>query len=174
MSDENIAMLIENSVLRELTKGEKLITEESISHDYYFIERGYLRSYYNKNGSEINIRFTFEGEVTTNFKSLKSENLSEFVIEAGEKSIVRIFDRQTLAQLSLNNPEIMLFTRRVVTRLLMEAEEHGNWFKIFTPLERYRFIETYKPWILQRVSITHLSSYLGVTRKTITRIRRKK
>ena len=142
--------------------------------DYYFVEEGYLRSCYNKDGTEINLRFTFEGEVTTNFKSLKTEIPSEFIIEAGEKTIVRVFDRKTLFELSVNNPEIMLFTRRVVTCLLIESEEHGNWFKIFTPLERYRYIQNNKPWILQRVSISHLASYLGVTRETLTRIRRKK
>ncbi len=174
MSDENLSTLVRNSETRELKKGDKLLMEGNVSDEYYFVEKGYLRSYYNKDGAEINIRFTFEGEVTTNFKSLKTKIPSEFIIEAGEKSIVSILDRKTLFELSLNNQEIMLFTRRVMTRLVMEAEEYGNWFKIFTPSERYRYIQDNKPWILRRISISQLSSYLGVTRETLTRIRRKK
>ena len=174
MSDENFSTLLRNADVRELKKGEKLLREGDVSDKYYFVEKGYLRSYYNKDGTEINIRFTFEAEVTTNFKSLKTEMPSEFIIEAGEKSTVIIFERRKLFELSTDNQEIMLFTRRVVTRLLMEAEEHGNWFKIFTPIERYRYIQNNKPWILQRISLSHLASYLGVTRETLTRIRRKK
>lgn len=174
MSDENLSIIINNSVIKEFKKGEQLLIEGDVSDEYYFVECGFLRTYYNKGGVEINTSFTFEGNVTTNLKSLKAGVHSEFVIVAGEKSLIRIFERKRLFELSISNLEIMLFTRRVITRLLIESEEHGNWFRIFTPTERYQYIQKNYPQILQRISISHLASYLGVSRETLTRIRRKK
>lgn len=173
MSDENLTLLIHNTATKEIKRGDRLLAEGDFCNEYYFVEKGYLRTYCHRDGVEINTRFTFEGEVTTNFKSMKADMPSDFFIEAGEKSIVRVFERKKLFDLCLNNPEIMLFTRRVLTRLLIESEEHANWFKIFTPLERYQYIQKNNPQILQRISLSHLASYLGVTRETLTRIRRK-
>jgi CRP-like cAMP-binding protein len=71
-------------------------------------------------------------------------------------------------------PVIALFVRRLAIRLLLASEEHSNLFKLYTPTERYRYIEKNKPELLQRISLSQIASYLGVTRETLSRIRRKK
>jgi len=46
-------------------------------------------------------------------------------------------------------------------------------FKMYTPTERYRYIEKNNPRLLQRVSLTQIASYLGIARETLSRIRAK-
>ena len=65
------------------------------------------------------------------------------------------------------------FVRRLAIRILLASEEHGNLFKMYTPTERYRYIEKNNPRLLQRVSLTQIASYLGIARETLSRIRAK-
>jgi CRP-like cAMP-binding protein len=106
--------------------------------------------------------------------SLKARMPSDFTIEAGEAAGVWVFDRVVLADLCAEWPPIMLFSRRLVSRMLMESEESNNLFKMYTPQERYHYIEKNNPALLQRVPLSQIASYLGVARETLSRIRSKK
>ena len=174
LSADNLAALF--SITKELTlrKGDVLLKAGELCTCYYLVHTGYLRSFYDKDGVDINTHFTFEGRFVTNMKSMKTVSPSEFTIEAGEPSTAWAIDAKKLASLANDVPEIMLFTRRILSRMLLKMEEHSNLFKLYTPKERYAFIEQNHPRLLQRVSLSQLASYLGVTRETLSRIRKKK
>ena len=138
------------------------------------MEKGYLRTYMDKDGLDINTDFTFENNFITNLKSLRSSLPSETTIQAGEASIVYEFDKDVLSELYKASPEIESFGRKLVEQLLIMQEEHTNLFKLFTPTGRYNYLLLNKPQIIQRVSISQLSSYLGIARETLSRIRKKR
>jgi CRP-like cAMP-binding protein len=171
LSDEEWALLKGTATPKEFKRGERVLDEGEICRAYFFVEKGYLRTYYNKDGVEINLQFSFEGDFTTNFKSLKTEKPSHFIIEAGEKSRVWTFDREKMLPLYFENEAIGLLLRRLAMQLLLSSEEYSNLYKISTPAQRYQYIEQHKPHLLQRLSLSQLSSYLGVTRETLSRIR---
>jgi hypothetical protein len=58
--------------------------------------------------------------------------------------------------------------------MLLASEAHSDLFKIYTPTERYRYIEKNNPKLLQRISLSQMASYLGIARETLSRIRAKK
>lgn len=174
LSEESIAILTANLEHKTLEKGEAVLKEGQMCTDVYLVEKGYLRTYYNKDGIEINIHFNFEGTFATYLKSSKVGEASAFTIEAGEKSEVWILSRQKLGDLSLLYPDIMLLSRRVISRILVDTSANNNLLRIFSPAERYQYIEKNNPQLLQRVSLSHMASYLGMTRRTLTRIRGKK
>jgi CRP-like cAMP-binding protein len=72
------------------------------------------------------------------------------------------------------HPRIAQFIRRVAVRTLLASEEHSKLFKIYTPAERYHYVEQHNPQLLQRISLSQIASYLGVARETLSRIRAKK
>jgi CRP-like cAMP-binding protein len=71
-------------------------------------------------------------------------------------------------------PLVSQFIRRTIIQMLLASETRGNLLKIYSPAERYQYIEQKIPHILQRVSLSHLASFLGVSRETLSRIRAKK
>jgi CRP-like cAMP-binding protein len=172
--DEDVPLLISCAQARELRKGEPLLKEGEVCRSFYLVEKGYLRTWYNKDGVAINVNFTFEGDYTTNLKSIKSRQPSEFTIEAGEDALVWIFNLDVIANRFDSHPQMALFIRRITTNLLVASEEHTNLFKLYTPTERYLYIEKNNPKLLQRISLSQIASYLGVTRETLSRIRRKR
>ena len=175
LSDTDNALF--NTVMssKRLKKGEILLQEGSVCRAVYFVEQGYLRTYYNKeDGSIINLNFTFEGEFTSNLKSAISREPSAMSIEAGEDALLWVFDLDKLSPEMKSHPPVSQFIRRMTMQMLLASEARGNLLKIYTPAERYHYIEQNKPHVLQRVSLSHLASFLGVSRETLSRIRAKK
>lgn len=173
LPDEDLAVLAGCIRRRELKKGEIILQQGQVCRSMYFVKSGYLRTWYNKDGVPINTNFTFEGGFTSILKSFKSRTPSEYTIEAGENAVVSVLEWDKIREGAIDRPYIASFMRRIALRLLLAAEEHGELFKIYTPAERYHFIEKNNPRLLQRVSLSQLASYLGVTRETLSRIRSK-
>jgi CRP-like cAMP-binding protein len=172
-ADEDIELLVSCAVSRQLKKGERVLKEGEVCQAFYFVDKGYLRTYYNKDGVLINLNFSFEGEFTSNLKSYKTRQGSEFTIEAGEDTSVWVFDMKVIADRFNSSAQIILFVRRLAVSLLLASSEHSNLFKMYTPAERYRYIEKNNPRLIQRVPLSQIASYLGVARETLSRIRSK-
>jgi CRP-like cAMP-binding protein len=170
---EDLPLIIDCAQSKTFAKGEILLKEGEICRSFYLVESGYLRTYNYKDGVAINLNFTFEGRFTTNPKSINGRLPSEVIIEAGEKTSVWIFNLDVIVEKFNRHPQIVLFIRRLSVHVLLESEEHSNLFKMFTPTERYHYIEKNNPQLLQRVSLSQISSYLGVARETLSRIRKK-
>ena len=55
-----------------------------------------------------------------------------------------------------------------------KQEKQLELYRLLTARQRYEYLEKNQPEIIQRVSLTQLSSYLGVARETLSRIRNKR
>ena len=174
ITEEDISLLVSCAVPRELRKGDTILKEGEVCRSFYLVEKGYLRTFCNnKDGVTINLNFTFEGDFTSNLKSLQSRKPSEFNIEAGEDASVWIFHVDSLKQKLDSSTAVSLFVRGLAIRVLQAADEHGNLFKMYSPAERYHYMEKNNPRLLQRISLSQMASYLGVARETLSRIRAK-
>jgi len=155
-------------------KDEYLLEAGKVCNALFFISEGYCRAFYDKDGQEINTDFFFENEIATNINSFGQEAPSEFSIQACEDiSIVR-FDKKRLYEAAAQSAEIEMLGRKCLQRIAAKQEKHAAMFKLMNAQERYDYIEEHFPEILQRVSLTRLSSYLGVARETLSRIRGKR
>ncbi|MGV9013843.1 MAG: Crp/Fnr family transcriptional regulator [Flavobacteriales bacterium] len=154
-----------------MKKGQALLSSGQVCKSIYFVERGYLRSSYIKDGREVNTAFTFEGGFATDLKSLRTSSPAELMIQAGEPVEIHEFGKEALLQLYAVSPEIATFGRNVLEQILLEQEEHSNTFKLCSPTERYHALLAGRPEMLRRVPLTQIASYLGIARETLSRIR---
>jgi CRP-like cAMP-binding protein len=171
LSDDDLDLLASCAFVKHLKKGEALLRQGELCRSLYFVESGYLRTFYDRNSSAVNMNFTFEGNFTTDVKSFRSRKPTEITIEAGEDASVWAFD---ISRLSGNYPpgsQVPTFIRRLAIGLLLASQAHNEMLKLHTPTERYRYIELNQPSLLQRVSLSHIASYLGLARETLSRIR---
>ncbi len=166
--------LFETAKQRQFAKGQTLLRQGQICKSVFFVENGYLRTFIDKDGKEINTDFTFEGNFTTNLKSLRSSSPSDTTINAEEPATVYEFDKDKLLELYQVSAEIESFGRKLLEQLLIAQEQHTNLFKVYSPTERYQYLRNSQPEMLQRVSLSQLASYLGIARETLSRIRKNK
>lgn len=81
------------------------------------------------------------------------------------------FDMKTLREVSALDPAIETLGRKCLQLIAARQEKHAAMFKLMTAQERYEYLEQTDTRLLQRVSLTQLSSYLGIARETLSRIR---
>ena len=174
IADEDIPLLASCAREKHYKKGEPLLKEGEICREFFLVKSGFIKTYYNKDGISINLNFTFEGGFSTNPHSIHNRMPSELIIEAGEDTVVWVFNLDDISHVYGRDPKLVLFVRRMSIHILLASEEHSNYFKTHTPAERYKYIEQHNPQLLQRISLSQLASYLGVTRETLSRIRSKR
>ncbi|GLU51187.1 Crp/Fnr family transcriptional regulator [Dyadobacter frigoris] len=173
-SEESVSLLAGNFESKILQKGNILLKEGEICTAFYFVESGYLRTCYDKGGTEINLYFHMDGSMSSDHRNAKAGIASKFTIKAGEKSEVWILNRKKLEELCYANEQIMVFARRLVSHIALNLNDNELLSKIYSPAERYTHMQKNHPDLLQRISLSNLASYLGIDRRTLTRIRGKK
>lgn len=148
-----------------------LLREGQIARSIFYLESGLVRSVRLEDGRDINLDFSLEGDYVTHLRSLRSSGPADYGLQAMEPASLVELASDALFELYRRSPEIESFGRRIVDGLLMRQETQAHLFRLQSPAERYRYIADHSPALLQRVSLTNLASYLGVSRETLSRIR---
>lgn len=152
-------------------RGQLLIREGEICDSVFFIEQGYCRSYHIHDGLEINTSFFFENDFIANIRSLNAGTPSTYFVKACENTIALKIDRHRLLAAYSGSHRVEAFGRSILERVVAKLEAHADLFKLMNAEERYLFLQQNDPHMLQRVSLSHLSSYIGISRETLSRIR---
>ena len=121
-----------------------------------------------------NTAFYFENEIATNIKSFGRSEKSESSLITCEPSTIIVFDKDKLFQLAKEYIEIEALGRNCIRSFTIKQKEFSNLFKLYSTEERFEYLEKNYSDILERVPLTQLSSFLGVSRETLSRIRKKR
>ncbi len=158
----------------EFKKGEYLVEADKVCNSLFFISKGYCRAFNTRDGLEISTCFYFENSIATNMNSYVFGEKSSFAIQACEPVLAYRFDKDKISEISKKAPEIELIAKRNLQMIAAAQEKQLEMYRLLSAKQRYEFLEKNQPEIFQRVSLTHLSSYLGVARETLSRIRNKR
>ncbi|MGN7819850.1 Crp/Fnr family transcriptional regulator [Chitinophaga sp. 22536] len=170
-SEDNWQHLLPALSLQHYQKDEFLLRAGEVCNALFFVSSGYCRAFYDKDGVDINTDFFFEQDIATNINSYGRREKSAFSIQAcGPLEVVR-FDRELLLAAAAADPQIETLGRLCLQRIAAKQEKHTALFKLMSAQERYEYLEQEYPAMLQRVSLSQLSSFLGVARETLSRIR---
>jgi CRP-like cAMP-binding protein len=158
----------------ELKKNELLLKQGQVCNALFYIDSGYCKSYYEIDGIIKNTGFFFENEIATNINSFGSGQKSDFNIVACEPLTAIVLDKDKLFQATKQAHEIETLGRNCIRLFATKQEEFSTLFKLYSAQERLEYLESKHPEILQRVSLSQLSSFLGVARETLSRIRKRR
>ncbi|WP_321287735.1 Crp/Fnr family transcriptional regulator [uncultured Sunxiuqinia sp.] len=173
-SDESWEKLQPALSKKEFAKNELLLRKNQVCNSLFYIEIGYCKSCYEIDGNKKNTAFYFENEIATNVTSFGSGLKSKYSIIASEPIISIVFNKSKLFEISSQCIEVETLGRICLRQFAAKQEEFSTIFKLYTTQERLEYIESYYPHILQRVPLSQLASFLGVTRETLSRIRKRR
>lgn len=171
LDDQTFENAIDFLKVEAICKGEYLVHEGQICSKIAYINEGLFRIYYLKEGNEINTCFCKENTITSSFNSFINQVPSNEYIQALENSMVVTLSAGHLEKLTRESA-----TWQTVRRLLTENEclrlsDRASSLSFESALVKYKNLLKYQPEIIQRVSIQHIASYIGVSRETLSRIR---
>ncbi|HYO21482.1 MAG TPA: Crp/Fnr family transcriptional regulator [Flavisolibacter sp.] len=157
-----------------LPKNEYLVTEGKICRHLYFLEKGALRGSYNLEGKEVTHWFAFATDFVTSFHSFITRQPAVENIQLIEGSILWSISKDRLTSLMNRYHEIERLVRIAYEGYYIRLEERFVNAQFKTAAERYQQLLEQSPHILERASLGHVASYLGISQETLSRIRGKR
>jgi len=166
--------IVEQSKIMSLDKNQKVLSEGEKSDRIYFIVSGAVRVFYlNNEGVETNTWFLFENELVISVYSFFTSQPSFEYIETLEDSIFIVLRKDKLDWLYEHFVEFNVIGRRLTELYYIRNEAQANSLRMFSAKQRYEQLIQNQPQLLNRISLSHISSYLGISRETLSRIRKK-
>lgn len=163
-----------NSKINTFKKGEIVVREGQFSKKGFLIVQGCSRAYYLKDGKDISDWFTFENQIMASIVSFFSKEPSPHYVEFIEDSTVIEFTKDTVDILSNKYHDFERFINKVVTETMLGLCERLYTIQFNKAEDRYKHLLTIYPDITNRIPLTHIASYLGITLETLSRIRNPK
>lgn len=174
LTDSELELIENASVIKRLRKRQYLIQEGDISDYRAFITKGCLRMYLvGADGIEHIVRFAIENWWITDDESYNTGNPTRYNVDALEETEVLIIKKDDLNALFKAIPKFddlknKLGAKRFEvsqTRILSNISD--------TAEKKYdNFIKSY-PQFYERVPLHMIASYLGLSRETLSRVRKK-
>lgn len=137
------------------------------------IVKGAVKSYSNKDGKEICLWFGLEEDIVATIKTIKGSISNETVMLLEDSVLIR-FQSAGFFSLVDRNLIISQLMIQLITEHAEFLEERLLHLQFSSSKERYKQLVQHFPDIIQRVSLTDIASFLGVSRETVSRIRAQK
>ena len=172
LSDEVYDVFMDFAIEKEYPKGEILIEHGKKNEFIFFLISGSAKSYNFKDSKQICLWFAFESDCIATIRSLDDLISQETVelLEDSELIQIKLGDLMTLSNQFTSISSLMV---QLLKEHILFLEYKLNGLQFMTSEERYAKLIRDYPEVLQRVSLTDIASYLGISRETLSRIRRK-
>ncbi|MEN0052685.1 MAG: Crp/Fnr family transcriptional regulator [Mucilaginibacter sp.] len=160
---------------RKMNKGDFFNMQSMVCNDLGLIVKGIFRIYYRdpETKEDKNIFFFSENQFVVSFRSFVSRNACWYFIEAMEDSEIFFISYQDLNSLYETHPNWGKFGRLLAETFFFAAQTRTEEFIFFSHEQRYiRLLEAH-PDIVNRIPAYHISSYLGITNPSLSRIRKR-
>lgn len=162
------------ATILSLEKGSILVREGQYSDKTFYIIKGCARAYYLKDGKDISDWFAFENEFISAIVSFFTEKPSPHYIELLEDSILIELSRDDIEGLADKYHDFERLLRVIVTQTMLSHQERIASMQFYNAEQKYENLLVIRPDITQRVPLTDIASYLGITLETLSRIRNPK
>ncbi|MDI9309922.1 MAG: Crp/Fnr family transcriptional regulator [Limnohabitans sp.] len=166
--------IIKTSRIITPLKDTKLVLEGQNADKTYFIAKGAARAFYLKDGKDITDWFAFENNFICSINSFFQFVPSPHFIETLEESILLELSRENILELSEKHIEFDRLGKIIITKTMLQLQQRISSIQFETAQQKYKNLLEIEPNITQRVALTHIASYLGITLETLSRIRNPK
>lgn len=137
----------------------------------YFVKEGLARIYYLKDGIEVTEYFAFENDLIIRAESLFRDKPSSKAIQALESTVFIGIPSDALFSLFDKHHDIERLFRKIIEQAYVHIVNRMEAIQFHSAEERYAQLLTEKPNLIQRISLKHIASYLGITQVSLSRIR---
>lgn len=139
----------------------------------YFITKGCLRSFYiDSKGVEHIYQIRMDNSWISDLESFFEQNPAKYNIEAIEDSQLLRISFERMEQLYVDVPKLERYFRILFQKAYINSLKRLNAIMWETAMDRYNEMLKEHPDMFQRVPLTYIASYLGITPESLSRIRK--
>lgn len=160
---------------RRISKGDFFNMQYVVCNDLGLVVKGIFRIYYAdpETGAEKNLFFFSENQFLVSFRSFITQKVCYYFIQAMEDSEIIYISHGDLTNLYETNSNWAKFGRLLAELFFTYSQTRTEELLFIKHEERYiRLLEEH-PNIINRIPAYHISSYLGITNPSLSRIRKR-
>ncbi|WP_090374506.1 Crp/Fnr family transcriptional regulator [Dyadobacter sp. SG02] len=174
LTDHELSLFASKLSFQELKRKDIFLEAGKVQKAIGFIAQGLVRSsYIDLTGNETTVGFYPAGDYATHYDSFLARKPSNYTIQCLEPTVMACLSHEDLQWVYQQSTGFERYGRLVAEAILKRQQARIESFIFQTAEDRYLdFISRY-PDLFNRVSLSHLCSYLGIERQTLTRIRQK-
>ncbi|MCV9389169.1 Crp/Fnr family transcriptional regulator [Reichenbachiella ulvae] len=172
-SQEELDYIRPHLSFQELKKGEFYLQRGETQTQMGFVSFGLLRRYYvNEKANEITTGFVKENEFVTDYPAFIRQIPSNQNLQCLEPTLIINLPYSIIQECYDKFKNSERNGRLIAEKVLTILSDRVEGFLFNTAEERYlQFLKDH-PDLMNRVSLTHLSSFLGIERQSLSRIRK--
>lgn len=173
LSEADIMLVTSLPLTRTLRRNEPLLTAGEICRYKTFVVSGMLRTYsVSDDGSEPILQFSPELTWSIDAESYDQQQPSRYHIAAVEPSELLLWHKNDFDRLLAELPHLKKYSEQIISRNIYNARQRLLVALSATPEEKYDDFARSSPGLLARLPLRMIAAYLGMSVKTLTRIRR--
>ena len=173
VSEGIVKFLKEHAYPVFFNKGELLLEEGQVCEHIYFIRKGVVRGFIKEGKKDITTWITAEGEMVSSILSFERKGSSIENMQAIEDSEMLALTLVDLEKLYEQFPEFNVVSRKLLQQYYSDAEGRAFIARLTNAETRYKqFLIRYSHFA-NRIPLTYIASFLGMTLETLSRVRRK-
>jgi CRP-like cAMP-binding protein len=174
LQDVDVLKIGSKLAIETYDKGDFILKQNQVSKTLKFVLSGVYRVYQLKDGKEITSYFNYEerNPLVASFVSLlKNEPSTEYIacIIPGKVLSISYSDWQELYKTSL---ELNIFGRLMAEKNYLLAIQRIESLQYQNASERYELFLKLYPNLLNQIPHHYISSYLGITPESLSRVRK--
>lgn len=168
-----IDKIVSEITIRKINKGEFFITAGQVSTEFAFVKNGFFRHFIRDNNDvEKTYSLTFPNQIIAAYSSLISGDETKEYIESITDSELIIISLNSLEKVFKDNINWLKFSKLIVKTEYVELEKRIFSLLNDSPKERYLNLIEQKPHYVQQIPLKYISTYLGISQRHLSRLRK--
>lgn len=155
-----------------LNKNEFLVEENKVCEHFCFVESGILQHSILVQEEEKTTYLALKNSVTTSLNSFLHQVPSRKSIKAIADCTLYVVSLDTFNDLIKNNPAFHQFYYNLIEKQICLIDDYRIDLLTLTPEERYKKLLLNEKKLLQEVPLHYLASFLGISTRHMSRIRK--
>ena len=174
VAPEHLSHLAEGLTISELPAKQFYIQAGDLQTRIGYVYSGLIRAFYiDADGNEMTVNFIKAGDDATHYPALKNGTPSKFYFQSIEPSVVVDISYDYLIACCNRSHPLEHYLRLTMEDIFAAHLSRIEGFLFDNAEKRYLDFIKDKPALFNRISLSDLSSYLGIERQSLTRIRKK-
>lgn len=172
-SENEIEEFLQLFEIRKVSKNEYFIQEGEKCREVAFIQSGIFRSFYlSDDGKDMTYCFRFPNMMMAAYSSFISGSLSKESMQAITDAELLVLKKEKMDTLIQDDLNWTRFLKAIAEEEYLDLEKRFFQLQRDSATQRYTTLLKNYPDYIQKIPLQYLASYLGITQRHLSRIRK--
>ena len=173
LSEDEIDLFVSKVKYKRLKKGDFFIKEGETCSEIAFIASGFVRSYYHSSsGEETTYCLSLPSSFISAYSSFLTQSKTIESIQALCDVELYTISRNEILEMEETSINSLRFSKFMAEQEYIKLEKRIFLLQKETAEMRYQNLLNTQPELLQLIPLNYLASYLGITQRHLSRIRK--